>query len=952
VDGHQPGDVGRAEDGSGNGAPPPGRCLDENTVVAFAQARLPPAALAQVEAHARQCPACHDLLLLALRQSGLAVSAATQRMGPAPAAPVVAARMRRDPLAAGTSIGRYTVLGLVGRGGMGEVYAAYDPGLDRRVALKLMHAEGAAQDDNAQERLWREAQSIAKLSHPNVVVVHDVGAFEGQVFVAMEFVEGATLAAWLTEQPHSWRDILGIFVQAARGLSAAHRAGLVHRDFKPQNVMVGPDGTARVMDFGLARRIDHASVTGEGGEEGAERGGGVKEGGALAEDLSLTRTGEQLGTPLYMAPEQFAAGRIDARTDQFSFCVALYRALYRGHPFGGGGLSELVKSAAGRQEAAAPPKSAVPAWVQRGVMRGLRLDPGARWASMDELVGELSRDPARRRRSVMVAAAGLAVFVAVGAWGVRASQRRQAFCQGGPARLAGAWELEGAAGAGVRGRAGAGAAVAGSRREAVRAAILKSGVSEAAKTWERVASLLDRHATRWLGAYREACEATHVRGEQSEDVLDLRMACLGDNLDSARALTQLLSGGDPRVVEHAVEAAGSLEDFGRCADVQQLRAGVQPPKDPMVRKEVAELRGKLKEGGALLDVGQRAQAAEVADFIIKSANALGYCPLKAEALALKGESLLEVKTDEAGAMLEKAVFTGERCSHDRLVARAAVGLVGANQHRNWKMAELWAAFASAALGRSGDPRLESWLANNLGGLRMYQGRMEEAQQQFEHAVLLKERLLGPDHPDLAVSLHNLSLALARLGHFQLALAISDRATVIWERWLAPDSFQFVFSLGDRGEILLGLGRFDDAENAFRRSLRILEVGVPSDGMEKADSLMGLGRLAIVRDRVPEAVVDFERALRLREEVKDSPFQIAESQFQFAVALDRSHHDVAQSMDLARKALATYATQPAFDKQHAEVQAWLASRRRAHVSKHGGDALPGQPTRARLAPFGK
>jgi predicted Ser/Thr protein kinase len=452
-------------------------CLEENTVLAFAEARLPPEALGRIESHVRDCPSCHQLLVAALNVPGLAHTAATQAMGPTPAVRPI----YRDPLAPGTSVGRFTVLRLVGRGGMGEVYAAYDPSLDRRVALKVMHAEGAAQDDHAQERLQREAQSIAKLSHPNVVVVYEVGAFGGQVFIAMEFVEGSTLAAWLTERPRSWREILPVFLQAARGLSAAHRAGLVHRDFKPQNVMVASDGTVRVMDFGLARSVSEAPVA-QGARSDIQ--GRTPEVRATLVDYGLTRTGEQLGTPLYMAPEQFTGGRIDARSDQFSFCVALYWALFGVHPFGGRSLSELTR-AADRGDVAAPASgTGVPAWLQRVVVRGLIVKPELRWPSMDDLVAALGRDPASRQRRWSYAAAGLIACGVIGLMGAREVRRGRAICLGGPARLEGVWELE------------SGVAKAGSRRETVRAAIMKSGVSEAQKTWERVSELLDRHATK------------------------------------------------------------------------------------------------------------------------------------------------------------------------------------------------------------------------------------------------------------------------------------------------------------------------------------------------------------------------------------------------------------------------------------------------------------------------
>jgi serine/threonine protein kinase len=291
------------------------------------------------------------------------------------------------------------VLEILGRGGMGEVYAAYDPELDRKIALKILHAGGPANDSRGRSRLLREAKAIAKLRHPNVIAVHDAGTLDDRVFLAMEHVEGMTLGAWLAERPRTRQEILNVFVAAGRGLEAAHAAGLVHRDFKPQNVMVGRDGDVRVMDFGLARSIDEEPepVPGPAALAAAQSDLAVSAGAPGRAALPLTRTGELVGTPLYMAPEQFRAERTDARTDQFSFCVALYQALYGAYPFAGAGFGELMAAVNGGQVQPPPAKSAVPPWLRRILLRGLSVDPAARWPSMQVLTAALGRDPARRR---------------------------------------------------------------------------------------------------------------------------------------------------------------------------------------------------------------------------------------------------------------------------------------------------------------------------------------------------------------------------------------------------------------------------------------------------------------------------------------------------------------------------------------------------------------------------
>src|SRR5258707_610263 len=239
---------------------------------------------------------------------------------------------------------------------MGVVYAAYDPELDRKVAVKLLRAEADTKSNAraAQARLLREAQAMARLSHPNVISVHDVGALGTQVFIAMEFVEGKTLTRWLKEKPLTPREIVQTFLQAGKGLAAAHAAGLVHRDFKPDNVLIGNDGRIKVLDFGLARAVE--DVVGDAPTLPPQV---VASGLSTPRQLEarLTRSGAFLGTPAYMAPEQLLGKTIDARADQFSFCVALYEALYGERPFAANSIEE-VASAVVESKIRPPPSSA------------------------------------------------------------------------------------------------------------------------------------------------------------------------------------------------------------------------------------------------------------------------------------------------------------------------------------------------------------------------------------------------------------------------------------------------------------------------------------------------------------------------------------------------------------------------------------------------------------------
>ena len=318
-------------------------------------------------------------------------------------------------LGTGARIGRYVIIERVGTGAMGVVYGAYDPELDRKIALKLIKP-GQGIKDTAKARLLREAKAIARLSHPNVVAVHDVGVFEDQVFLAMEFVSGGTIKSWLDEKPRSWREVLDVFIAAGRGLVAAHAAGLVHRDFKPDNVLLDREGRPRVVDFGIARQAGMADEETAAAEHEAaartlqeralqESSGNV---GAL---LTLTKTGTVVGTPAYMAPEQFLGERGDERSDQFSFCVALYEALYGVRPFAGNDFLSISVNVTTEQLRPLPKDRDVPAWIRRLILRGLKAEPAARWESMAALIRALEADPAIKLRRRLIGGGTIAVGV-------------------------------------------------------------------------------------------------------------------------------------------------------------------------------------------------------------------------------------------------------------------------------------------------------------------------------------------------------------------------------------------------------------------------------------------------------------------------------------------------------------------------------------------------------------
>lgn len=399
------------------------KCLDDNRLAAYAEGRLTRAEAEAATRHLAGCESCRTLAttLRALDDAnGLDATAPTRPTLPrgrtVPLAPAdSSARMDETalanhlaassntphhllgapegPLRRGMNVGRYIVLDLLGAGGMGAVYAAYDPHLDRRVAVKVLRYDAeASASDESRARLLREAQAMARLSHPNVLAVHDVGTHGDDIFIAIDLVEGEDLGEWLRASARTAGEILAVFVSAGRGLAAAHEAGLVHRDVKPANVLIGRDGSVRVADFGLVSPAGHSAPSSRGGpgDELTERESLAAWSGVRAPSQSLTVAGALLGTPAYMSPEQHRGEAATSASDQFSFCAALYEALAGVRPFAGETLADLQAAVfAGRMQA--PLKEpGVRARVWAAVLKGLAKDPKDRHESMTALLTELA----------------------------------------------------------------------------------------------------------------------------------------------------------------------------------------------------------------------------------------------------------------------------------------------------------------------------------------------------------------------------------------------------------------------------------------------------------------------------------------------------------------------------------------------------------------------------------
>jgi ABC-type branched-subunit amino acid transport system substrate-binding protein len=379
----------------------PASCLSEQRIAAFVEGRLAGEALATAEEHISSCPDCRALITS--MANAIATSPTKESARGGDETPILERNDR---------VGRYVIQSLLGEGGMGRVYAAHDPALERSVALKLLRPDVAVPD--LESRLLREAKAMARITHPHVIAVYDAGRHGDQVYIAMELVSGGTLRAWQTKEPRGWRAIVDVYLRAGEGLAEAHAAGIVHRDFKPDNVLVGDDAkTVRVTDFGLARSA-HASARLPIGEAST-----LPASDPASLDSALTRAGVLVGTPVYMAPEQHAAEGADARSDLYAFCVALYEALYGERPFAATTLARLHAEKIANHVLPAPSKSDVPRRVRRAILAGLRADPAERPESMHALLASLRR-ASRRSRAPFVVAAAVVVGATAIALGVRA----------------------------------------------------------------------------------------------------------------------------------------------------------------------------------------------------------------------------------------------------------------------------------------------------------------------------------------------------------------------------------------------------------------------------------------------------------------------------------------------------------------------------------------------------
>jgi tetratricopeptide (TPR) repeat protein/tRNA A-37 threonylcarbamoyl transferase component Bud32 len=798
----------------------------------------------------------------------------------------------------GRAIGRYLIVGRLGAGGMGVVLRAFDPDLDRSVAIKVVSVragDGVSDTLQIRDRLMREAQAIARISHPNVIAVYDVGLCDAAgdpiddaadaalVYVAMEFVDGNTLGAWCKAPGRTWVEIRDAYVAAGRGLAEAHAAGLIHRDFKPDNVMVGRDGRVRVLDFGLARALSHTPTVRH--EDVAD----LRTGQSDSLDKSMTVAGAVMGTPAYMSPEQHIGAPTDDKSDQFSFCVALFEALYGQRPFEGETVAALsfnvLQGRVVRPEGMA---SAAPMFVQRALLRGLLVDTQARFESMEALLRALTVDPSRRRRRWWLAAGAVGVLTLGAGLGARVAAEDPvapppAPCTGAAAAIDPVWN--------------------DARRSTIGDAFEATGRAYARGTWSRAAEVIDARTTAWIAEHTAACRATRVTAEQSEAKMDQRVACLERQRRDLDALLTALSRADDDGVRRAIDAVHKLPTPDRCVTPHDPGA---PPRDPQDATFAAAIDDALPPITAAMELGRTEEARAALAPWVAPTDALDHPPVTARVRQL--QAMLSDEPKVTRRLLEEALWAAMAAGDDETAARVAGRLVEAVGYAlaDREGGERWLAFARAVLQRTGGDRRteaqidtaegatlvaagryedalavhersrEYWAAQeggadglahvllDMSAAQVQLGRIDEAIASSSQALELRRQVYGEDHPQVAAALREVGNASAAAQDFDAALPKMQEALRIQRAASGGRSIDVAVLLDDIGRILRRRGDLDGAIRNHTDALEIWQEVLGDPHADLAVSLLNIGYTLVAAGRYEDALAQQRRALAMFE----------------------------------------------------------------------------------------
>lgn len=836
-------------------------------------------------------------------------------------------------------VGRYILGGQIGSGSMGVVYGAHDPQLDRKVAIKFFRPRGS---DTAQlrERALSEGQALAQMSHPNVVSIYDVGEYEGHVYLVMDLVEGWNLSEWTQATSPSFRQKLDALLQAGRGLLAAHRQGLVHRDFKPGNVLIGLDGVAKVADFGLVARTAIRS----GLESTTIDTSAVEESQAALD----TR---RVGTPKYMAPEQYLGRATDARSDQFSFCVTAYELLFGVHPFEGDNAAALQAQILAGNVRMPPSGSRGASRIARVLKRGMAAEPEERFETMEVLLRKLAPRSGRLWLVGSSGAAMLGLGVALGLSSASAPCEEIARVE-----AEGLWNDEVA--------------------HDIDSAFAATGASYAETAAASTTRELRRYVERWTKQRRVACELQR-EGEPDAVARSRQLGCFALRSRQLSTLVETLRTADEEVVGHAVSSVLRLPSPELCLDVARLQSDLPLPDDEVVAARVDELRERLAQLDALLYAGKLDAARILLDDITAQANDVGYDPLTAEVWLRRGRvvylaegprpaiDIYEKTLDEAmaashdGVEIDAALLLArqhgslldaEKAERNLRHAKAVAQRTGRARDRelDFLQAEGLVAFArgdftasARIIGRAveklGDSpehrRLRPIILGNLGSAHAAANQSEAALAAYRESAALRTELVGIRHFDNAKAFHNIGMVEESLGRLEaaqrdfelaheifeeaehpfrhvtrqgLALVLLDRnqpraalehLEEILPEFVAlygPDHLHVATIHHQIGGAFVSLGESERARGHIESSVEQLTRVAGRDHQEYAEALIQLGRLELAENHLEDAERVFEEARQILAEKLGTQHQRqGEIGFLLArVALARGQRDLA------------------------------------------------------------
>jgi len=739
------------------------RCFDDDLVLDLVEGRLAAARLADADAHLDTCETCRDVV-----------------------AQVARVQAPSGVLERGHTVGRYVIGELLGAGAMGRVYSAWEPELDRRVALKLLVDPGAG----ARERIVREAQAMAKLDHPNVVGVHEVGTAAEGVYVAMELVEGTTLRAW-AEPVRPWREVVPVLVEVARGLAAVHSAGVVHRDIKPDNVVVGADGRTRLADFGLARAGTTPAPTTT-----------VEPALAAGTPVSVVA-----GTPAYMAPEVLRGGAADRASDQFSFGVLAYEVLAGRRPFTGTTWATLLDAI---EERAPAPIRGVPVWLDDAVRRCLARAPEERFASLAEVADLLAARAAKRRPTTwLIGAAAAATIASTMTWFAVRRAPAAASCEIGEAEIAAVWSGQ------VRDRLALGASASAS---------------------------LDAWAKAWALERDAACQSAMVAPPA---VTAVRDRCLETRRAELAALVDRL-GKSAAYGERVVDALAALPSPSECR-VSTPGAADPLPLDPAAAASARAVHDGLPAVRAAIALGDARPVLAVANELVQRATASGHAPTLAEALIVDAEAKRATsQLAEAVTSARDAVAAAER-GHDDLAAAHAwiVRVAVAGDRREVALADEAGAIAAAAVERAGSPpRLVAIVLRQRGLVAYNRGQLAEAKALLTEAREKFVALSGKDSLDVATTESALGSVARAAGDLDAAETWHRSAYAIDRSLRPPQHPDLARDLHNIAGVLRLRGKLDEAAREYRAALAIEQATRGPNSVEAALTHNSLGLVAI------------------------------------------------------------------------------------------------------------